>query len=59
MADQITTAKAEARTVRIAPRKARLVVDLIRGKSAAEALAILQFTQRGASLTNKFCASKS
>ncbi|MFD1465967.1 50S ribosomal protein L22 [Lapidilactobacillus mulanensis] len=49
MADQVTTARAEARTVRIAPRKARLVVDLIRGKEAAEALAILQFTTRGAS----------
>ncbi|KRM78772.1 50S ribosomal protein L22 [Lapidilactobacillus dextrinicus DSM 20335] len=49
MADQVTSAKAEAKTVRIAARKARLVVDLIRGKSAAEALAILQFTQRGAS----------
>ena len=46
MAEQISSAKAEARTVRIAPRKARLVVDLIRGKSVAEALAILQFTPR-------------
>ena len=43
MAEQISSAKAEARTVRIAPRKARLVVDLIRGKSVAEALAILEF----------------
>ena len=49
MAEQISSAKAEARTVRIAPRKARLVVDLIRGKSVAEALAILQFTPRAAS----------
>ena len=38
MAEQISSARAEARTVRIAPRKARLVVDLIRGKSVAEAL---------------------
>ncbi|MGM4656451.1 50S ribosomal protein L22, partial [Salmonella sp. NW1268] len=30
-------------------RKVRLVVDLIRGKSVAEALAILKFTPRGAS----------
>lgn len=42
-------AKAIARTVRIAPRKARLVVDLIRGKSVDEALAILRYTPRAAS----------
>jgi large subunit ribosomal protein L22 len=34
-------AKAIAKTVRIAPRKARLVIDLIRGKSVAEANRIL------------------
>ena len=49
MAEQISSARAEARTVRIAPRKARLVVDLIRGKSVAEALAILKFTPKAAS----------
>lgn len=42
-------AKAIARTVRIAPRKVRLVIDLIRGKSVEEALAILRFTPRAAS----------
>ncbi len=42
-------AKAVAKTVRIAPRKARLVVDLIRGKKAGEALAILKHTNRAAS----------
>jgi len=42
-------AKAVARYVRIAPRKARLVIDLIRGKSVEEALAILRFTPRAAS----------
>lgn len=42
-------AKAVAKSVRIAPRKVRLVVDLIRGKSAGEAIAILRHTQRGAS----------
>ncbi|MBS4175706.1 50S ribosomal protein L22 [Bacillus sp. FJAT-49736] len=42
-------AKAVARTVRIAPRKARLVVDLIRGKQAGEAIAILNFTPKAAS----------
>ncbi|KRL13267.1 50S ribosomal protein L22 [Schleiferilactobacillus perolens] len=49
MADTITSATAIARTVRIAPRKARLVIDLIRGRSVAEALAILQFTPRAGS----------
>lgn len=42
-------AKAIAKTVRIAPRKVSLVVDLIRGKNTTEAIAILQHTQRGAS----------
>ena len=42
-------AKAVARTVRIAPRKARLVVDLIRGKQVNEALAILKHTPKAAS----------
>ncbi|MDD3067380.1 MAG: 50S ribosomal protein L22 [Acholeplasmataceae bacterium] len=41
--------KAIARTVRIAPRKARLVIDLIRGKNIKEAQAILMFTPRAAS----------
>lgn len=42
-------AKAVAKSVRIAPRKARLVVDLIRGKEVGEAVAVLRNTQRGAS----------
>ncbi|WP_188456385.1 50S ribosomal protein L22 [Virgibacillus oceani] len=42
-------AKAVAKSVRIAPRKVRLVVDLIRGKNVGEAVAILRHTQRGAS----------
>ncbi len=40
--------KAIARFVRISPRKARAVVDLIRGKSYPEALTILSFTPRRA-----------
>jgi large subunit ribosomal protein L22 len=40
---------AVAKSVRIAPRKARLVMDLIRGKSIDEAAAILRFTPRAAS----------
>ncbi|AKP45529.1 MULTISPECIES: 50S ribosomal protein L22 [Bacillus] len=42
-------AKAVAKTVRIAPRKARLVVDLIRGKQVGEAVAILRLTPKAAS----------
>ncbi|MBE3556406.1 MAG: 50S ribosomal protein L22 [Firmicutes bacterium] len=41
-------ARAVARFVRIAPRKARLCVDLIRGKQVDEALAILRFTPKAA-----------
>lgn len=37
-------ALAKARYLRTSPRKARLVIDLIRGKDVKEALAILQFT---------------
>lgn len=40
-------AKAVAKTVRVAPRKARLVIDLIRGKNVAEAAAILKLTPNG------------
>jgi len=39
---------ASARHVRIAPRKARMVIDLVRGKPILEALDILQFTQKRA-----------
>jgi large subunit ribosomal protein L22 len=42
-------AKAIARQVRVAPRKARLVVDLIRGKHVGEAFAILRNTPKTAS----------
>jgi large subunit ribosomal protein L22 len=41
--------KAIAKTVRVTPRKARLVLDLIRGKDIKEAQAILKFTPRAAS----------
>lgn len=41
--------KAIAKTVRMAPRKVRLVLDLVRGKKVGEALAILEFTPRAAS----------
>lgn len=40
-------AKAIAKNIRISPRKVRQVVNLIRGKKVADALAILQFTPKG------------
>ena len=43
--------KARLRFVRMGPRKARLVADLIRGKGSEEALNILRFTKKGAAKT--------
>ena len=40
--------QAVAKFVRISPRKARLVADLVRGRSVPEARAILAFTPRAA-----------
>jgi large subunit ribosomal protein L22 len=42
-------AKAIARHIRMSPRKVRLVVDQIRGKSVNEAYGILQFSKKSAS----------
>jgi large subunit ribosomal protein L22 len=39
-------AHATLKYVRVSPQKARLVVDLIRGKGVAEALSILSFTKK-------------
>ncbi len=36
--------RATAKTVRFTPRKVRLVLDMVRGRSVEEALAILKFT---------------
>ena len=41
-------ARAVTRYVRISPRKARMVVDLIRGNSVEHAREILAFTNKGA-----------
>ena len=40
--------RATAKYVRISPRKVKIVVDLIRGKSVREAEAILQYTPKAA-----------
>jgi large subunit ribosomal protein L22 len=42
-------ARAQARFIRVTPRKARRVVDLIRGMPAAEAQAVLRFAPQAAS----------
>src|SRR5262245_42253061 len=42
-------ATARAKFLRIAPRKVRLVADLIRGKNVQQALDILQFTTKASS----------
>ena len=38
--------RATAKYVRVSPQKARLVIDLIRGKNAGEAINILRFTKK-------------
>lgn len=48
MSDQITTARATARFVRVTPMKARRVIDLVRGKSVSEAMAILKYAPQAA-----------
>jgi len=42
-------ARAQARFIRVTPRKARRVVDLIRGLPASEAQAVLRFAPQSAS----------
>ena len=42
-------AKAQARYVRVTPQKARRVVDLIRGRQAGDAVAVLKFAPQAAS----------
>ncbi|HKW96893.1 MAG TPA: 50S ribosomal protein L22 [Bryobacteraceae bacterium] len=39
-------AKAEARYIRVSPQKARLVVDLIRGRQAGDAITTLRTTNK-------------
>lgn len=45
----VTSARAIAHDVRVTPRKARLVLDIIRGKGVNEALGILANTNKAAS----------
>lgn len=48
-AEQQLTARATAKFVRVTPMKARRVIDLIRGKDAADALNTLRFAPQAAS----------
>jgi ribosomal protein L22 len=45
---EVPTVRAKARYVRVAPRKARLVADQVRGMPVTEARTLLQFSPRDA-----------
>jgi len=47
--NELPTARAQARYVRVTPMKARRVIDLVRGMSADQALAVLRFSPQSAS----------
>jgi large subunit ribosomal protein L22 len=50
--------KASARFSRVSPRKARMIADLVRGRDAAEAIQLLQFTEKsGAPVVRKIIES--
>lgn len=50
--------KASAKFQRISPRKARVIIDLVRGRDAAEAMQLLDFTPKaGAPIVRKLIAS--
>ena len=50
--------KASGRFSRIAPRKARMIADLVRGRGAAEAIQLLTFTLKsGAPVSTKIIES--
>jgi large subunit ribosomal protein L22 len=46
MSDEQLQARASTKSVRLSPRKARLVIDQIRGKPVEQALEFLTFEQR-------------
>ena len=48
-------AKAHARYVRVSPRKARMVIDMIRGQEVQRAREILQFSDRNVSEVIEKC----
>ncbi len=48
--EEAPTVRASARYLRVAPRKARLVADQVRGLGVTEAQELLAFSPRGASI---------
>jgi len=56
--NEVKKATATLRYAMVAPRKVRIVIDLIRNKSVKEALAILKYTpKRGAKIVEKLLKS--
>ena len=49
MTETVNSARATARFVRVSPMTARRVIDLVRGKSVEDALAILKYAPQAAS----------
>lgn len=49
MTETVNSARATARFVRVSPMKARRVIELVRGKSVEDALAILKYAPQAAS----------
>ncbi len=56
--DDRQTVRAQAKWVRMSARKARLVLDHIRGRSVPEARTILAFTQRAAATRSRRCSAR-
>jgi large subunit ribosomal protein L22 len=56
--DKSEVARATLRHIRMSPRKARLVIDLIRGKQVEPALSVLKFSpKKGAKIAHKLLQS--
>ena len=47
--DETQVARASARYLRVSPRKARRIIDIVRGTKASEALDVLKFDEHAAS----------